>query len=315
MINEPTRVTKDSKTLIDHIYTTNEENIRSVKVEKICVSDHYAIFCNRSSHISPDKTNQHQTITYRSFKNFVESNFLNDLNSVPWEIIESFDDVDDIVSAWMTLFTEILDKHAPIKSHRIKRKYQPDWLTPEILYLIKDRNKCKINGNMEGYKILRSKVSAMIDIAKKETYQCKIEEGKNDPRSIWKIFNEVGMKNKENDNASNFKIKVEDDVITKDSEVAEVFNNYFINIASKLKELVPNSDFEKLNNFIRSKVPNEIDFQIPFTNQTFIRKFLLNFNVRKSTGLDNIGQRILKLSANIITPSLEFIINKSISTG
>ena len=46
LINEPTRVTKDSKTLIDHIYTTNEENIRSVKVEKICVSDHYAIFCN-----------------------------------------------------------------------------------------------------------------------------------------------------------------------------------------------------------------------------------------------------------------------------
>ena len=50
---------------------------------------------------------------------------------------------------------------------------------------------------MEGYKILRNKVTAMIDIAKKETYQCKIEDGKNDPRSIWKIFNEVGMKNKE----------------------------------------------------------------------------------------------------------------------
>ena len=97
---------------------------------------------------------------------------------------------------------------------------------------------------MEGYKILRNKVSAMIDIAKKETYQCKIEEGKNDPRSIWKILNEVGMKSKENDNASNFKMKIED-VITKDSEVAEVFNNYFINIASKLKEPVPNLDFKK----------------------------------------------------------------------
>ena len=60
-----------------------------------------------------------------------------------------------------------------------------------------------------------------------------------------KIFNEVGIKNKENDNASNFKIKLEDDVITNDSEVAEVFSNYFINIASKLKEPVPNSDFQK----------------------------------------------------------------------
>ena len=85
------------------------------------------------------------------------------------------------------------------------------------------------------------------------------------------------MNNKENDNASNFKIKVEDDVISNDSEVAEVFNNYFIYIASKLKEPVPNSDFKELNNIIRSKVPNEIDFKIPFTNQTFIRIFFIKF--------------------------------------
>ena len=40
----------------------------------------------------------------------------------------------------------------------------------------------------------------------------------------------------------------------------------------------------------------------------------MNLNVRKSTGLDNIGPRILKLSANVITPTLLFIINKSVST-
>ena len=40
-----------------------------------------------------------------------------------------------------------------------------------------------------------------------------------------------------------------------------------------------------------------------------------NLNVNKSTGLDNIGPRILKKSANVITPSLLFIVNKSISSG
>ena len=34
LISEPTRVTNDSKTLIDHIYTNNENNIHSVNVEK-----------------------------------------------------------------------------------------------------------------------------------------------------------------------------------------------------------------------------------------------------------------------------------------
>ena len=100
-----------------------------------------------------------------------------------------------------------------IKTQGMKRKYRPEWLTPEILDFIKDRNKCKLNGNVEAYKILRNKDSGMIDIAKKETYQFKIEECKYDPRSIWKILNEVGMKSKDNANTSNFKMKLKENVI------------------------------------------------------------------------------------------------------
>ena len=32
-----------------------------------------------------------------------------------------------------------MNKHVLLKSHRIKRKYQPDWLTPQILDCIKER--------------------------------------------------------------------------------------------------------------------------------------------------------------------------------
>ena len=84
--------------------------------------------------------NTHQIINYRSFKNFDESTFLDDLSLVPWEIIQNFDTVDDIVSTLNTLFLEILNKHAPVKSHRIKKKYQPDWLIAAILYCMNERN-------------------------------------------------------------------------------------------------------------------------------------------------------------------------------
>ena len=63
------------------------------------------------------------------------------------------------------------------------------------------------------------------------------------------------------------------------------------------------------------KVPNDIEFNIPLTNHAFIRKFLSNLNVNNSTGLDNIGPRILKMSTDIIAPSLLFIVNKSITSG
>ena len=54
-----------------------------------------------------------------------------------------FDNLDDIVSSWSALLLEVLDRHAPIRHHRIKKKYQPDWLTLEIKDLMKERNKCK----------------------------------------------------------------------------------------------------------------------------------------------------------------------------
>ena len=42
------------------------------------LSDHYAVFCNRKCKSVVGK-NTHQVINYRSFKNFNESTFLDDL--------------------------------------------------------------------------------------------------------------------------------------------------------------------------------------------------------------------------------------------
>ena len=114
LIDEPNRVTTESQTLINHVYTNTEENIQCIAVKKICLSDHFGVFCTRKSQsVVGNKT--HQVIKYRSFKHFDELKFLRDISLVPWEIILNFDKVDDNVSIWSTLFLEILDKHAPIK--------------------------------------------------------------------------------------------------------------------------------------------------------------------------------------------------------
>ena len=46
-----------------------------------------------------------------------------------------------------------------------------------------------------------------------------------------------------------------------------------------------------------------------------MRNFLSKLNVSKATGLDNIGPKILKISANIKARSLVYIINKSVISG
>ena len=204
----------------------------------------------------------------------------------------------------------------PLKTIELNEniKYQPEWLTSEILDLMKERNKQKLNGNNDAYKALRNKVSALIDVAKKETYRNEIEEGKSDPRTIWKLLREFGLKYNDCNN-SKFSLKSDDKMITNEADMAGIFNNFFINIASKLKEPTLKADFEELKNFVGNKVPNCIEFKIPLTNHAFIRQFLSKLNANKSTALDNIGPRILKMSANIIVPSILFILNKSITSG
>ena len=101
---------------------------------------------------------------------------------------------------------------------------------------MKERNKCKINGNMDGYRYLRNKVSKQIEMAKKITYQSKIEEGRSDPKTIWKIFKELGANLKENSCESNINIKLGEQLITNELDLSELFNHYFVTVASNLKD-------------------------------------------------------------------------------
>ena len=76
-----------------------------------------------------------------------------------------------------------------------------------------------------------------------------------------------------------------------------------MNVASKLQEPIINSEFEYLNTFVESKVPNDVEFKIPLTNAAFVNTFLSNLNISKSTGLDNIGPKILKAVAILPDPA------------
>ena len=142
-------------------------------------------------HVQPPKMS-HYTISYRSFKNFDESKFVEDLQSVPWDTIKLFDDTDDILEAWLDLFLQVVDKHVPLKQHRVRHKNQPQWLSSEILDAMKCRDRHKSLGNHDEYKVWRNKVIKLIQNSKKTQYQTFISNNKGNPSSIYKLFKEVG---------------------------------------------------------------------------------------------------------------------------
>lgn len=117
------------------------------------------------------------------------------MQSTPWDVIKIFDDVNDIVGTWSTLFCDIVDKHLPLRKHRVKRKQQPKWLTADIIEAFKTRDRFKSVNNEEQYKIWRNKVNKMIKVSKKQQYSEIINENDKNPASVWKLFKELGEVN------------------------------------------------------------------------------------------------------------------------
>ena len=80
LIDEPTRVTAHSETIIDHLYTTTPESVIDIHIPKVTVSDHYPIQFTRLTSKSHIKRQQHTIIHYRSINNFNEEQFVSDLS-------------------------------------------------------------------------------------------------------------------------------------------------------------------------------------------------------------------------------------------
>ena len=77
-----------------------------------------------------------------------------------------------------------------------------------------------------------------------------------------------------NNNHDILGLKIDGEILSDDSVLVESFNDYFTNIAVKLKEPLWQTDFTKLRDFINSKIPEDISFELPEIREHFVFTFL-----------------------------------------
>ena len=327
VIKEPTCFKSVSNpTLIDPIVTNNARRLGGSLNLCIGVSDFHNIVC-AATRIQCPKFSPHM-ITYRSYKNFDDEKFVEDLYNAPFHVSKMFDDVDDMMWFHNQLLSDIIETHAPSKKKLIKRKQVPymNGLLRKAInvkaMLRRKFIKFKTQSSWSRYKTQRNQVSALKRTSMKKYFEERCSKSRN-VSDFWKTITPF-MSDKNAMSGCMITLYEDDKVVTNQENVANILNDYFINITKNMSEPDHVSTMETADLLDHYSVHPSINCIQTYVSQhsfnTFSFAAVTNCQVmtklkalkcNKAQGYDRIPAKLLKIGANAISPSLCYIMNCS----
>ena len=245
-IDKPTRVHRNSSTLIDNIFINNPDNILASGNIISDVSDHFSQFCILNS-IASVRQNifKHK---YRDYSQFSETLFNNELSEIDWESILMNSSSDNPNKAFSTFFNKLnktLNKHAPLKTiskRKLKQSIKP-WITKGIRRSIKIKNKLFHSNNNTKYKLYRNYLVTLIRSSKKLYYCDYFNSYYNNMSKKWEGIREIlgrNSKTKKNINAvrqdSNAQLTFDP------TKISNIINHHFASCGQRLAAKIPHSE-------------------------------------------------------------------------
>ena len=312
IISQPTRITKASKTLIDLCFTNHPDKVRLSGTHSLGISDHSLIYLIRKSNCQVINTNF--PVAMRQFKNFNDEEFLNDLRQVDSTEVNLLNDPNDMWFDWLLKFSAILGIHAPFSNKRLRCKKSP-WINSLLIQKMRERDSLKKrfdkNPNdlvWSQFKKARNEVNNLVKKTKRDYFMTQFNTAKRDPKNTWRLINEITSR-KTSVNSNVKAIKQEGVKLTNSADITNTFNNYFTTIGDNLANKIPCSDVNPI--FYTSPVNSAFSFaEISLES---VLKTLKSINPNKASGPDNIPNKVLKMAAEILSPSLSAIFNRCLA--
>ena len=124
-----------------------------------------------------------KVINVRNYKRFNIKDFQSDLKAMPMEHIKLVSkDVNEMWLRWKTFFLNILNKHAPVASIKVKGNSSP-YVTSELKAMIRTRDYLRAKANKMGSTYLlqasnhvRNKVNRTLSELRKQYYSQKLKK-------------------------------------------------------------------------------------------------------------------------------------------
>lgn len=304
LITEPTRVTDSTATLLDVVLSDIPKAHSSSGVIKINLSDHYMIYTVFDFKLvrGPPKI-----VTTRSYKSFNLLDFKADLalclSTYPLGTNNNTDTIEHLWSKWKHSFLNCLNRHAPLRMHRVSDRYKP-WITTDIVKLMYERDhmhdlavNLKCPSLMTSYRLLRNRITKDIESLEREYLTTKIDENKANDKQMWNILKKA--------------MGYGDSLPPLPSNIsAQQFNSFFSDIGKKLSE--PFIDQQPYT----WKLPSSIyTFEFRTITAAETLKYLMKFGEHSNIDILEMDSKLLRLAADVIAPSLTSLFNISICNG
>ena len=318
IVKKSTRITKSTSTLIDVVLTNAPETIIHTDVITTNLSDHEMIGAIRKK---CQQKYQPRTVRSRTYKNYKAETVRNEIKNLKWEALFN---CNNPTNAWYLLkdaLVNVANRHAPFTMKTIKGKPCP-WLNENIKREMNYRDalnrkaqKKKTETNWLAYKRQKNLVNNLIKKAKMKHHTELLEDNATKPEQFWKcIKNLFPTKATSDTTCTKFQVN-NGEIISDKQQIANGFCNFFQKTAMKLKQ-----SSIKLRDFIWS-APNLTQtnrnaiFKFTHVSVPEVKKHLKELKRKKSEGIDEIPNCILKDCAHELAPQIAHIINLSLKSA
>ena len=305
LISNPTRVSEHSQTLIDHCYASSPQSFSTTDVVPLTCSDHLMIFvCKKVK----DKPTTPKAKLIPSFKKCNFEDLSLEMEHAPWGVMDMFDTIDEKWDYWKSLFTKIIDSHAPMIRVRPKQN-SFQWIPDATRALMKCRNYY-----MKKFRKTRDPIDWEHMRTYKKAVRNSLKKGKRDhfteicnvygkqPRKVWTELNKAfGRKQK----LRISHIETKNHITTASpKQIASELNTHFAT-ADHSEHTTQSPSFHPAKSTFHSKLFSEDE----------VLHVLKTLNTRKATRADGIPPHLLRTLAPVIANSITKLFNKSLETG
>ena len=320
LITEPTRISENSSTLLDHVLTNAIEKTSQSGIIDIGLSDHQLIFCTRK--VIRNKFAKHKMMKIRSMRGYTKDKFLEELDKTGFLDYSQFEDVHEAYTHFSDKLILVIDEIAPIKEVRIKNDNQ-EWFDGEVLEKIRIRDKLfnkykksKLHVDKELYHNARNAAQSLILKKKKQYTQDALQENIGKPKELWRTLQGLGLKTTSK-SPQNVCLETQDGISFNSKSNANIFKNFFSKLAENLIEKLPKAKnlfgVKSVEAYYKNFNLQDKCFSFVPVNKVYIEKLLSEINISKAAGIDSISGRFLKDGASKLAIPVMQLFNLSIA--